>query len=231
MVLAASAEVLARHEHGAHWLTAAERSRGAALADRTARSDFFAAHLLVRLCAAAVTGGSPADLRIVQRCPSCGGPHGRPMLADRADIHLSLSHAGGVVAAAVGPDPLGVDVERLRTLDGRAALSARTLHPAERSAVDRDPDPDRAFLRHWVRKEAVIKFGVGDLARMGHLDLSGLSPAGSDDAPRRGRLGPAGPELLLHDFADDAYSVVGALVHSVPTRPSTFEHKEREESQ
>jgi 4'-phosphopantetheinyl transferase len=234
MVTAASAEVLTRHGHAAHWLTPAERLRGAALRDATARNDFFAAHLLVRLCAAAVTGRPPAELRIVQQCRSCGGPHGRPRLADRTGVHVSLSHAGGVVAAAVGPAPVGVDIERLRTLDGRTALSARALHPAEQSNVERDPDPDRAFLRQWVRKEAVIKSGVGDLARMRHLDLSALSPADRRDAPRPFRLAPAGPELLLHDFTDNGYSTVGALVNSVRT-PSGHDHpidqKEREEPQ
>ncbi|HEY5879264.1 MAG TPA: 4'-phosphopantetheinyl transferase superfamily protein [Nakamurella sp.] len=216
-VLAASAEVLARYEHGADWLTPAERHRGAALADGTARNDFVAAHLLVRLCAAAVTGRSPAELRIVQRCTSCGGRHGRPMIEGCTDVHVSLSHAGGVVAAASGPQPVGVDVERVRTLDGRAALYARTLHPAEQADVQRDPDPDWAFLRHWVRKEAVIKSGFGDLAGMRHIDLSSLSGVAQDDAPRPLRLRSAGQDLLLRDFTDDAHNLVGAVVHSVWT--------------
>lgn len=42
-------------------------------------------------------------------CPSCGGPHGRPLSAHGV---VSIAHADGLTVVALGEHPLGVDVER-----------------------------------------------------------------------------------------------------------------------
>jgi phosphopantetheinyl transferase len=48
--------------------------------------------------------------QVTRLCPHCGSAdHGRPRLPGR---HLSLAYADGLVAIAVAPVPVGVDVER-----------------------------------------------------------------------------------------------------------------------
>ncbi|MGW7820222.1 4'-phosphopantetheinyl transferase superfamily protein [Streptomyces puniciscabiei] len=90
---------------------------------------------------------------------------GRPVLARPGGLHVSLSHAQAVVAAALSWDaPVGVDVERLRPLAARGALARAALSESERQAVDELPEGDRdaQVLRFWTRKEAVAKaLGTG----------------------------------------------------------------------
>ncbi|MGW0884893.1 4'-phosphopantetheinyl transferase superfamily protein [Streptomyces sp. NPDC002671] len=90
---------------------------------------------------------------------------GRPVLARPAGLHVSRSHAEGVVAAALSWDaPVGVDVERLRPLAARGALARAALSETEQQVVDELPEADRdaQLLRFWTRKEAVAKaLGTG----------------------------------------------------------------------
>lgn len=94
-------------------------------------------------------GGDDADVLaalgvagIRHTCPTCGATdHGRPTADDgRA---LSRARCDGVVLAATGDGPLGVDVERI----GTPAPAGVVAHPSETG------DP----LRLWVRKEALLK--------------------------------------------------------------------------
>ena len=90
---------------------------------------------------------------------------GRPLVVDPGSLHVSLSHAEAVVAAAVCWDaPVGVDVERLRPLPDRDALARTALSAGERQALDALPAElrDAQLLRFWTRKEAVAKaLGTG----------------------------------------------------------------------
>jgi len=63
-------------------------------------------------------------------CPSCGGPHGRPLTSAG---HASIAHADGVTLVALGAHPLGVDLERS------------------------DAQPPGATARRWTEIEAVLK--------------------------------------------------------------------------
>lgn len=149
-----------------------ERDRAARLPTEEQRADYLAAHLLVRLCAARLLGTAPDTLMLGQCCSECGGEdHGRPFLRDRSDVGVSLSHARGVVAAAAGPGPVGVDVEDAADAVFSPRVAARVLAPAELSAVRAAPDPARSFLRLWVRKEALVKVGVTTLGRLRGTDL------------------------------------------------------------
>jgi len=90
---------------------------------------------------------------------------GRPLVVEPCGLHVSLSHAEAVVAAAVSWDaPVGVDVERLRPLPDRDALARTALSASEQQALDALPDElrDAQLLRFWTRKEAVAKaLGTG----------------------------------------------------------------------
>lgn len=72
---------------------------------------------------------------LVRLCPHCGSPsHGRPRIAGRPDLHVSLAYADGLAALVVADVPVGVDVEA----DGTAP----------------EGFPDRAA---WTRAEAALK--------------------------------------------------------------------------
>ena len=150
-----------------------ERERAARLPAGARRQDYLAAHTLVRLCAARLTGTPPAALVLGQSCAGCGGEdHGRPFLRDHPGIDVSLSHTRGAVAGAAGRGPVGVDVEDSSAAVFDLRVAARVLAPAELALVRADPDPARAFLRLWVRKEALVKVGASTLGRLRELDLT-----------------------------------------------------------
>ncbi|MEU9132886.1 4'-phosphopantetheinyl transferase superfamily protein [Kitasatospora sp. NPDC048540] len=191
-IVATTAEVLGHPDASRQLLNPIERERADRFRRESTRRDFIAAHILVRLCAARQLGLRPAELALEQVCPGCGlSGHGRPVLTDRPGFWLSLSHTAGVVAAAAGWAPVGVDVEVLDRPQPDPALLARVLTDAEQAQVAGHPDPSYAFLRQWVRKEAMVKIGRADLDTLASLDLSALPP---------GR--PGGPADAVHTFGD-----------------------------
>lgn len=105
---------------------------------------------LVRALVAAIAGVDAHDVRIAQRCPDCGGPHGRPVVMEppvARRIGVSLAHAADAhVAAAVADARIGVDAEARATAPDREA--------AVRALLEHD-GPDA--LRQWTRIEAVLK--------------------------------------------------------------------------
>ncbi|OIJ88237.1 4'-phosphopantetheinyl transferase family protein [Streptomyces colonosanans] len=117
------------------------------------------AHRVGRRLVAAYTS-CPPDRQVWER-----DGRGRPLVVDPGGLHVSLSHAEAVVAAALSWDaPVGVDVERLRPLADRDALARTALSEAERQSVDELPEAlrDAQVLRFWTRKEAVAKaLGTG----------------------------------------------------------------------
>ncbi|MEW2287323.1 4'-phosphopantetheinyl transferase superfamily protein [Streptomyces sp. NPDC047841] len=199
-------------------LTAAERRRLAAARTARARADFLAAHVLARMCVARRTGGTVRDVALDQRCPLCAGPHGRPRVTG-ARCGVSLSYADGVVAAAAADHAVGIDVERLPGPAARAGGPdlrgfGSFLTRGETDRIRGSPAPHRAFLRTWVRKEALVKLTARGLPAMADVDLARLplSPTGRDRPFRLGRR-------LLYDLPGVPPDVVGAVAVTAPDAP------------
>jgi 4'-phosphopantetheinyl transferase len=135
--------------------------------------DFVAAHLLARVCAAAVLGEEPSGVVIEQRCSTCGGPHGRPFVVG-SSIHVSWSHASGHVMAAAATRPVGVDLEPVTTMGVDPRLVGTAV---ELEDVRAAPDPAFALLQLWVMKEALAKVGaltLDDFATVTVADVPGF---------------------------------------------------------
>lgn len=81
-----------------------------------------------------------------------------------ADMHVSISHTGGVVAVALSYDcAVGVDVESLREIDA-VAMARHWFAASEAEWVNSlsAEQRSRAFLWLWTCKEAIGKaHGVG----------------------------------------------------------------------
>ncbi|MFI8829236.1 4'-phosphopantetheinyl transferase family protein [Streptomyces sp. NPDC053431] len=196
-------------------LTEVERSRSAAFRSPRDRRDFVAAHLLVRMCAGCLLGVGPGLLEVVQHCAACGREgHGRPALADRPCVHVSLSHTRDVVAAVAGWEPVGIDVERQATSPLHPGVLRQVLTPSELRILDRREQPEAAFLRHWVRKEALVKVGMATLDTLHRLDLSALLSEEPGAAVRSSWFGG----LHLLEWADERREAVAVVASVRPPR-------------
>ena len=82
--------------------------------------------------------------------------HGKPILADRSDIHFNLSHDGTLAVCAVSDSPVGVDVQKKTAYN--PAVAKRVFKPCEIEWADICIDKDEAFTRLWARKESYVKF-------------------------------------------------------------------------
>ena len=137
------------------------------------RDDFVAARLLTQRLVAEVTGQSADDVQFSQQCDRCGGPHGHPHIVSSDAPYISWSHAQGWVAAVVSPQPCGIDVE---VITDRPPVF-NVLTPEEQDLVRSSPEgrPQTvAFLRLWVRKEALLKAvdtGLTDQKALARLDV------------------------------------------------------------
>lgn len=165
-----------------------ERERMAALRRDADRARYLAAHALTRVVLGEHLGLDPAGLVLDRTC-RCGRPHGKPRLAGRPDAPgFSLTHSGELVGVALGPGPVGIDVEHRRTLTSLDRLAGHVLSPAERGRGDLDT---HTFLVTWTRKEALLKAtGDGLSSPMDAITLSGPHEHPRVHAWDGGRHGP-----------------------------------------
>ena len=176
--------------HAESVLSAAERARrdGFGAADR--RRHFALGRLAARTLAGERLGVPPGAVPL-------GVAADGAVEVEGADLHLSISHGGGGAAAvglaAIGPRPVGVDVEPIRAR--RADLWTRILRPDERPALDALGGPsDESQTLLWSLKEAVLKgqrTGLRAGARSVRLELgdgadlsSGVASAQADASGR-----------------------------------------------
>lgn len=94
------------------------------------------------------------------------GEHGKPMFADRPDIHFSLSHCRLGAMCVVADGNVGCDIEAADRRVSEAVLE-RCFNAAEAEAVRNSACRSLEFARLWTRKEAVGKYwgrGIDDTA-------------------------------------------------------------------
>ena len=142
-----------------------ETARAAAFMFPADRHRYQVAHVMLRRVLAGRLSAEPGRLAFTRlRCPACGGPSGRPVLAGLPPgesagngLSFSLAHSGDAVAIAVARGPVGIDVERAAT--GCVCSLASAMHPEDTALAEALPEPDRhaAIICWWVRMEAVLK--------------------------------------------------------------------------
>ncbi|MDR2502039.1 MAG: 4'-phosphopantetheinyl transferase superfamily protein [Oscillospiraceae bacterium] len=99
-------------------------------------------------------------------------PEGKPYFQEGAP-DFSLSHSGDLAAAAISErGRIGIDIERMRTVDSR--ILKREFSAAERERVCDAADGAAEIMRIWTGKECVLKArGAGKLSEIetGKLDI------------------------------------------------------------
>ena len=99
--------------------------------------------------------------------------YGAPFIKDGP--YFSISHCKSGIAVAVSNQPIGIDIETVRTF--KFDLVKKTMNPLEQEAILSAPQPDWAFTRLWTRKEAFLKMkGTGIISDLHEVlsDIDGL---------------------------------------------------------
>ena len=85
--------------------------------------------------------------------------NGKPFIPGRCDVRFSLSHTQGAAICAVGTEPVGVDIEKLRPFPHESLM--RLVLPEEFAGRD-----DAGKLRIWAQKESYVKLIGGAISAM-----------------------------------------------------------------
>ncbi|MGO1886134.1 MAG: hypothetical protein ACTH3G_12330 [Citricoccus sp.] len=143
------------------WLDPAQHGRWRRLHHRRDRDAFLAARVLAAQLWALIRNQAAEDCGLRQHCEQCGGPHGRPDIPGDAELSVSWSHSGPLVAAVVGPEPVAIDVE-----------TGTTPPPASLTGAIGTEEG----LRRWSLAECWTKAGYTDLEAGLHLTRQNLTP-------------------------------------------------------
>lgn len=153
-----------------------ESDRCARLRRREDRDRFATGCWLLRGLLAFHLEQPAASIALDRACAFCPESHGRPRLPEPEPgpgqaFRFSVTHAGARVGVALSRegerivsedgegDGIGLDVEALDAASHLSTVTESMLAPMERLELNRHAadDRDRALLRRWVAKEAVLK--------------------------------------------------------------------------
>lgn len=119
-------------------------------------------HALTLICR---TAGIPRSA--VRLCEEASG---KPRIAGREDLTISISHSGNLAAVALmsgTPAPqIGLDIQKIAPVRDPAALAARFLSPRLAESVHQAPPESvsDALIAAWTLAEATVKLtgaGIG----------------------------------------------------------------------
>ena len=114
-----------------------------------------------RALAAAV--GTPAAA-----VPLGVGANGKPTLPGGPEFNLS--HSGSLALFAMATFPVGVDIERIRSIE--TGVACLVFSPSELREWAEAGHSQTMFYRGWTRKEAVLKAQGGSLAEIRSFSVS-----------------------------------------------------------
>lgn len=107
------------------------------------------------------------------------GRQGKPELAvpfSSSGYQFNLSFSGELALCAVARRPLGIDLEQERLVENAALVAKHFFTVGEIAVQSAAENPNQVFLRHWTRKEALMKAtGSGLAVPLNSFDVSQLS--------------------------------------------------------
>jgi 4'-phosphopantetheinyl transferase len=82
--------------------------------------------------------------------------------------HFSISHCKRGIAVAVSENPIGIDIETIRTFSPE--LMRKTMNEDEQLRITSSAIPEVEFIRFWTQKEALLKLqGTGIISDLHHV--------------------------------------------------------------
>ena len=82
--------------------------------------------------------------------------------------HFSISHCKRGIAVAVSENPIGIDIEAIRTFS--PDLMRKTMNEDEQLRITSSAIPEVEFIRFWTQKEALLKLqGTGIISDLHYV--------------------------------------------------------------
>ena len=137
------------------------------------RRQFIGSRGVLRALLGAYLGVPPSEVTLTRQA------HGKPALPAETGLRFNLSHTEGLLLVAVSAGlEVGVDVERVRPVEGASRLASRFFSVRERAGMEDGPV---GFLRLWTCRESAVKaFGTGISAGWDDLRIVERSPDEAD---------------------------------------------------
>lgn len=86
------------------------------------------------------------------------GETGKPYMAD-CPLMFNISHTGGAATAAVSDCDVGIDIEKIRSVNLKISDK---FSADEKKFINSSENPEKAFFEIWTAKEAYLKKeGIG----------------------------------------------------------------------
>ena len=139
-----------------------ERQRADRFVFARDRNRFICGRAMLRTILASYLSRQAKDLRFDY------GPNGKPALADKP-VYFNAAHSDDLMLVAVTRAcPIGVDVERIRSLAEAGEIANRFFTAGETARLAAVPkhQHDLSFFRLWTRKEACLKARGQGIAEM-----------------------------------------------------------------
>ena len=137
------------------WLEKDESMRLGRIKQHQARHNYLISHALLRAVLAQELHCHPSRIRFGKT------ESGKPVLSqpEQPELHFNLSHTHGLVAVALGHQPVGVDVEWLHRRRLELNIAHRFFTERECADIFDQPQDQRKkrFLVYWTLKEALLK--------------------------------------------------------------------------
>ncbi|MFZ3496009.1 4'-phosphopantetheinyl transferase family protein [Streptomyces sp. 5.8] len=166
------------------------------------QAEWTAGRLLAKRLVHEAVGAPEREVEVLPRAD--GSPYVLVGGSPRADLHLSVSHTAGHVAAALAPQPVGVDLCETASADVVRRVADRVLTPGELSLVG--AGRPEVLAAAWALKEAAVK-----------ADRSGMFGA----APLRVEILGLRPPLLGGRRRAVVWRAAGAVLALVLAHPGT----------
>lgn len=81
--------------------------------------------------------------------------YGKPFVIGKPSIQFNISHAGHYIACAISDEPVGVDIELIKTADMQIA---KRFFTADETSYIMDGQQNTRFYEVWTKKESRIKW-------------------------------------------------------------------------
>ena len=138
------------------------------------RTEYLLSHTLARVKIAKVLGMKPQDLPLVFENNAKPSTIHDPRSTN--NWHLSLSHTSSLVAVALAPFPVGVDVEPIGRTKHIDDVARKMFSPQEADDIVSLAGDEKKlrFTRYWTLREAFYKMAGWPLGRMKQVNFQSV---------------------------------------------------------